>query len=275
MESYLAGAALLLEALVLVWIGKMAASLALRRRLEHEITQADNAAAAVLIGGFILGLFTALSGLFAGESTGLASDLALVALHGALAIVLMLASMIPWPIFYRVRIGKEIFEQRSVGDGIVAGSVLVATGLIYRGTLIGEGGLIPVVVFFLLGQGSLFLMSAVYQLITPYDVHRQISEHKNLAAALGFAGAILGFGIVLSNAATGDFTTWGESLREFAILALPVVLLYPIRSIVVNGLFLSFRNLNKEIEKDANIGAGLVEGLSYVGIALLVVELLS
>jgi uncharacterized membrane protein YjfL (UPF0719 family) len=274
-EPYLAAAALLLEALVLVWIGKFAAGMALRRRLENEITLADNTAVALLIAGFYLGLLIAISGLLAGEGRDLGTDMAQIALHGAIAIVLLLISMLPWPIFFRVRIGKELFEQRSVGDGIIAGSALVATGMIYRGTLIGHGGLLPLIAFFVLGQLCLFAMSVVYQLITPYDVHKQISENKNLAVAFGFAGAILGFGVILSNAATGDFEGWGASLKEFALMALPVVLLYPIRIVVVNGLFLGFRNLNKEIEKDANVGAGVIEGLSYIGISLLVVELLS
>lgn len=277
MEDYLPAIALLLEVLILLWLGKIAAALALRRNLNTEVTTVDNPAVSIFICGYYLALFVALSGLLIGPGHEFGADLRDVGIYGVVAIACLLVSILLWPVFFRIWLRRELFEQKSVGDAVVAAAVLISTGLVYRGSLIGDepGRIEHVLAFFGLGQLCLFIMSLIYQLITPYDVHREISENKNLAAAFGFAGAIIAFGIILSNAAGGSFTTWGESLRSFAKMAAPVLLIYPIRIVVANGLMLSFRNLNREIAADKNIGAGLIEAVTYVGIALIVVELLS
>lgn len=277
MEDYLPGIALLLEVLVLLWLGKIVAALALRRNLNTQVTTVDNPAVSIFICGYYLALFIALSGLLIGPGHEFGADLRDIAIYGGVAILCLLISMIFWPAFFRISIKRELFDQKSVGDAVLAAAVLVATGLIFRGSLWGDepGRLEHVLAFFGLGQLSLFVMSLVYQLSTPYDAHKEISENKNLAAAFGFAGAVIAFGIILSNAAGGSFTTWTESLRGFGKMAAPVLLVYPIRIVVANGLMLSFKNLDKEITADRNIGAGLIEAVTYVGIALIVVEVLA
>jgi putative membrane protein len=60
----------------------------------------------------------------------------------------------------------------------------------------------------------LVLFKYVYKFITPHDEWKLIKEEKNIAAAIGFGGAILGYAIALSGAASNsisliDFATWG------------------------------------------------------------------
>jgi putative membrane protein len=66
------------------------------------------------------------------------------------------------------------------------------------------------------GVSLLFLVifKYVYKFITPHDEWKLIKEEKNTAAAIGFGGAIVGFSIALSGAASNsvslvDFATWG------------------------------------------------------------------
>ncbi len=66
------------------------------------------------------------------------------------------------------------------------------------------------------GVSLLFLVTFkyVYKFITPHDEWKLIKEEKNIAAAIGFGGAIVGFAIALSGAAANsvsliDFATWG------------------------------------------------------------------
>jgi hypothetical protein len=54
------------------------------------------------------------------------------------------------------------------------------------------------------------------------------------------------------------------------LLALPLV-----RWVVVNGLFLGFGSVNREIVEDRNAAAGMVEASAYVGIALFAVHFLA
>ena len=59
------------------------------------------------------------------------------------------------------------------------------------------------------------------------------------------------------------------SPRHRSLLALPLV-----RILIVNGLFLGFGSVNREVVEDRNAAAGLVEGASYVGIALFAIHLM-
>ena len=66
------------------------------------------------------------------------------------------------------------------------------------------------------GTSLLFLVifKYVYKFITPHDEWKLIKEDKNIAAAIGFGGAVVGFAIALSGAASNsvslvDFATWG------------------------------------------------------------------
>jgi putative membrane protein len=60
----------------------------------------------------------------------------------------------------------------------------------------------------------LFIFKIVYALVTPHDEWKLVKEEKNLAAAIGFGGAMIGFSLALASAATNsasliDFVVWG------------------------------------------------------------------
>ncbi len=66
------------------------------------------------------------------------------------------------------------------------------------------------------GMSLLFVVifKYVYKFVTPHDEWQLIKEEQNTAAALGFGGAVVGFAIALSGAASNsvsllDFATWG------------------------------------------------------------------
>lgn len=68
----------------------------------------------------------------------------------------------------------------------------------------------------------------VYSLMTPHDEWKLIKEDKNVAAAIGFGGAVLGFSLALSGAASNsvsllDFATWGGIALIAQSLAFVVV----------------------------------------------------
>lgn len=53
-----------------------------------------------------------------------------------------------------------------------------------------------------------------YKFVTPHDEWKLIKDEQNTAAAIGFGGAVVGFAIALSGAASNsvslvDFATWG------------------------------------------------------------------
>jgi uncharacterized membrane protein YjfL (UPF0719 family) len=262
--------------IALVWIGRKALELATRTRFREELTVKDNPAAGVACAGFYLSLFIALSGLLAGEADTLARDTMLTALHGATAIAALVISSFLWRPIVHISLREDILTARNVGAGIVIASVLVATGLVYRGAVHLQGENAAVVgVFFALGEGALLLYLLLYEWATPYNVYEEIQAKSNIAAALAFAGATIAAGLILGNAVEGRFTQWRESIQDALLYMIPMLALPLVRYTVVNGLFLGFGSVNREIVEDRNTAAGLVEGATYVGIALFAVELLT
>jgi len=268
-------ALVLLEAIALVWIGKKATELLTRTSFDRELMTNDNPAAGVTLAGFYVGLFIALSGILAGPSHRLGTDLLFGAIHGAAAIACLVLSAAIWRPVLQVDFRKDILQERNLGAGIVAAAALVATGLVYRGALSGQSdNAASVAAFFAIGEGALFLTLLLYEWATPYDVYGEIGPRGNPAAAAGCAGAILAAGLIIGNAVEGELTTWMDSILESLLYLLPLLALPLVRLLVVNGLLLGFRDVNREIVEDRNAAAGLVEGAAYVGIALFVLHLL-
>lgn len=68
--------------------------------------------------------------------------------------------------------------------------------------------------YFAISVVFLFVFKVVYALVTPHDEWKLVKEEKNTAASIGFGGALVGFAIALSGAATNsvhllDFAIWG------------------------------------------------------------------
>lgn len=266
----------LLEVIALVWIGRRALELATRTRFKEELMVKDNPAAGVALAGFYLALFIALSSLLSGEPGDLLGDLRVTAVHGVAAIAALIASSFLWRPVVQIRLREDILAARNVGAGLVAASVLIATSLIYRGAAHLQD-LNPVVVaaFFALGEGALLAWLLAYEWITPYDVYGEIGEKGNVAAAISVSGATIAAGLILGNAVEGEFLGWENSIRDTFLYMIPLLALPLARWVVVNGLFLGFGNVNREIEEDRNAAAGLIEAAAYVGIALFAVHLLA
>ncbi len=80
------------------------------------------------------------------------------------------------------------------------------------------------------GLSLLFLVifKFFYKFVTPHDEWKLIKEEQNTAAAIGFGGAVLGFAIALSGAASNsvslvDFATWGAVALVAQSLAFALV----------------------------------------------------
>ena len=276
MDRYLTIIGLMVEALVLVWIAKQLWGVVLKRDMDQELTTHDNPAAALTVAGYFMGVFIALAGVAASPPQGLVADLVSFATFGVAGVAVLFASLFAAPLVGGIKLQRDIVENHNIGAGIVLFATFVATGTIFSGAVRGEGaGLnawLALLVFQLLGQVVLAIMAHVFEYITPYDLHNEIVEGKNLAAAAGYAGALVAMGIILHNAVLGDFVNWQTDLHGFAVWCLPLLLLWPVRALVVNGVLLGFKNLNHEIAVDRNVGAGVIEASTYIGFALLVMN---
>jgi uncharacterized membrane protein YjfL (UPF0719 family) len=140
--------------------------------------------------------------------------------------------------------------------------------------LSGEGGgLVILLVFFLLGQLALIGIAYVFRYLTTYDDIQEVAT-GNIAAAVALAGLLIGVGLIVSHAVSGTYHGFGHALVSFVVALLLVVVFYPVRQIVVQWIVLGgplhwrATLLDEEIARDKNVAAGLLEATAYLTTAL-------
>ncbi len=273
-DQIVAGFVYLAVILVLLAVGKWVYD-ALHRRfvLRVELLEKDNLALAVTVAGYYLGLVIVLGGVVSGPaSVSLVDDVIGLVIFGALAIVLL--NLSAWVndrlVFSRFDNEREIVEDRNVGVGILEGANYVAVGLIAAGALSGEGGMASALVFWVTGLAALVVAGVLYDRITAYDLHDQI-EGGNVAVAVAFAGVLVGFGNVIRLAGEGDFVSWNESLTEFGYYLVVGLVLLPLVRLFADKVLLPGARLADElVQERPNLGAGVIEGVTYLAASMLI-----
>ena len=274
LDQMLAGFTYLAVVLVLLVIGKLVYD-GLHRRfvLRTELVEKDNLAVALAVAGYYLGLVIVLGGVVSGPASfNMFDDVIGLVIFGVLGIVLL--NLSAWindkVVFSKFDNEKEIVEDRNAGMGAVEGGNYVAVGLITAGAMSGEGGLLPGLVFWVLGLVALIVAGLLYDKITSYDLHEQI-EKDNVAVGVAFAGVLVGFGNIIRLAGDGDFVSWNESLTEFGYYTLVGLILLPLIRIFADKVLLPGASLSDELVQDRpNLGAGFIEAVSYLAASMLI-----
>lgn len=258
----------------IMFIGKIAYSLTHRDiDVKKELVINDNLAFSVAHVGYFIGLLMAVGSAIVGPSNGLLIDLMDIAIYGVLAIVLLNLSVLlnDKLILRNFSVRKEIIEDRNVGTGVVEAASAIASGLIIFGAVVGEAqnlmhGIISAIAFWAVGQLLLIFTSYVYNLITPYDIHKHI-EKDNVAVGIGFAGAMIAIANLIRFAIEGEFEGWIEILSEVGIDVFLGLLLLPLIRLITDKILLPGAKLTDEIinQEHPNIGASLVEAFAYIG----------
>lgn len=271
----------LVASFILFWIGKLVYDLTTPSyQVREELVEKDNTALAVALVGYYFGLVLAIGGVMSGESKGLVEDLADIAIYGPLAIVLLNVSRFlnDRLVLRKFHVRDELIRDQNTGTGAVVFATYVATGLVINGAMTGiailgtSGTVLSVVVFWALSQLALIVVEFIYDAIVSYDIHEQI-ERDNVAAGIAFGGALIGIGIVLRHAASGDLIAWSLSLQEFAFELVVGLVLLPILRFITDRVLLPGRNLTDEIinTERPNVGAAFIEAFAYVGASFLIV----
>ena len=266
--------------LILLALARLVLQWVLGSSLRVALTDHDNPAMGLAVAGYLFGVIWTITVLLGTPSRGLWQDVVDVALYGGLGIVLLtVMSLVSCRLFLGLHVREQLEAHNSSAAVVVAGSY-VATSLTYSGALSGEGGgFLMLLLFFVLGQLALLVMTYVFRWLTGYDDVEQIGS-GNLAAGVAQAGLLIAMGIVVGQAASGDFTTLEDSLLGFGISLLVVVVFYPVRQLVVQCLILGapirFRSilLDNEIAENKNIAAGLLEASAYLSTALFITSVI-
>ena len=273
-DQMLRGFTYLAVVLVLLVIGKLVYD-GLHRRfvLRTELVEKDNLAVALAVAGYYLGLVIVLGGVVSGPASfNMFDDVIGLVIFGVLGIVLL--NLSAWindkVVFSKFDNEKEIVEDRNAGMGAVEGGNYVAVGLITAGAMSGEGGLLPGLVFWVLGLVALIVAGLLYDKITSYDLHEQI-EKDNVAVGVAFAGVLVGFGNIIRLAGDGDFVSWNESLTEFGYYTVVGLILLPLIRIFADKVLLPGASLSDELVGDPpNLGAGVIESITYLAASMLI-----
>jgi len=247
--------------------------------VKDELVEKDNLAFAFAHVGYFIGLLIVIGAAIIGPSDGLVNDVIDISIYGILGIVLLNISILinDKVILRKFSIKKEIITDRNLGTGIIEGAVAISSGLIIFGAVTGETeygwgfSVLSAVVFWAAGLVAMFIISLVYQAITPYDVHDHI-EKDNVAVGIGFAGVLIAVANLIRYGLYGDFEGWGYTFAEAGFELLLGIILLPVMRFITDKILLPGQKLTDEIinQDKPNIGAALVEAFAYIGGSVLI-----
>ncbi len=262
--------------LMFFWLAQRLYQLVFRRiHLSEELFVRDNVAAAVALSGFFLGVLLSLGGTAAELPKGGIESLLALFLSGLAAIFFMLLGAFVNERFILKRCDcfREICNDRNLGAGFVEAGSHIANGLLINSALAGGSGTwLAGLVCWSVGMLVLAAAASIYPVIARFDVNGEIRNRNNAAAGLAYAGFLVGIGNILRISFAGDFTSWQNSLPEYALkLAVSFALMGFIRwfadLILVPGVTFSEEIVDESIP---NIGAGLMEAFCYIAGSFLI-----
>lgn len=261
----------LVEAIVILWLGKLVNDLLNPYSVDEQLTKVDNKALAISYSGYMVGQGIIVLGVLASPSTGdFVRDLIAVAVWSLVGIILLnLAGAINDKLILRgFSSTKEIIEDKNAGVGAVQAGAFLGTAWLIKAIVAGEAAdwtvsALGVAIFFVIGQLAFIIFGLIYAKVAGYDVHAEM-ERDNIAAGASFGLSLIAVGIILSKT-----VTYTQSLPAFGVWFVTGMALILISRILVDKMLLPSHHLKEEIAKDQNWGVALVEGGSAVIVALL------
>lgn len=269
-----AGLPLFIETLFLLYIAKKIREWTTSYNENDQLFDVDNPAMGIASAGYYLGIMIAFTGVITGTSQELWVELRDGAIYGILAIIFQIIA--GWSadkfILRKFKVDDELIRDRNKGTAWALFGVYFATGMVVRGAVMGDSpsltsGLTGSVVYFVLSQIVLILVSVFYQMITSYDFHKEIEE-DNVAAGLSFGGFLAAVGVILSHA-SGNHVSAGDILSFLCWTVISLVILSITRFLVVELILVPGHKITKEIITDRNENAAWMLVVGYQSVAWL------
>lgn len=132
---------------------------------------------------------------------------------------------------YGARTRVDAVERRNVPAALVIAAFTLATGLIFGGSLWGEadpvgdweGGWWIPASFFALGWTTLVIAFGLFLRREGGRLAHRLQRERSLDDARAVAAYLLGAGVALMEAVSGDFWGWWHGLLTFGVLAALVI----------------------------------------------------
>ena len=143
---------------------------------------------------------------------------------------------------------------------------------------------LEILIYFLVSIVCLFIGRKVLDWITPYDLDKQTSEEKNLAAGITEAGFYISMAIIVHASVTGvvNYEMFSfinpEDPQRFALLGAELITtaVYLLIGLICLSLgrrtldWITKFDLNEEIQLERNVGVGAIEASMYISIAIII-----
>jgi len=115
--------------------------------------------------------------------------------------------------------------------------------------------------YFLVSIILLFVFKVVYAFVTPHDEWKLVKDEQNLAAAVGFGGAIIGFSLALAGAVSNS-----ESLVDFVVWGVVAIIAQSLAFVLLRFTFMP--KIAERIN-DKQVSAGAILAAVSVAVGLL------
>lgn len=264
----------LIVALGFVWAIKFATDNVNKSKFafntDHAIEEDSNLAAAIRRGGIYMAMFIAMTGALAGPTRPFAVDFVAMIVDGVISFILLgIALVVSDKLLVGGVSNTEEVKKGNVAVALIDAGAAIATGLIARGSLMGEGPIESTFVFFILGQVALVVMFKIYEMITPFDDNKELKEGNKSAGAL-FFGMLVALGVILSTAVTGNFLDWFHDLNAFCADSTKGIVVLVVLSFVIDKIFLPNTDIRTEVERDKNVAATTLVAALKIGFAMVI-----
>lgn len=261
---------------VLFLLAKWCKDICTPYKINDELVKKDNIAIALTMSGYYLATAAIFVGALCGPTQGFKKDILMVGSYSLLGLVFLNISR--WfndkLILRKFCNTEQLVKEKNASVGVVQFGTYLATGIIAAGAISGQGGnFLTSIVFFVLGQISLFIFSCIYEKLSPYNIHQEVQQ-KNLASGIAFSGHLIALSIIIMNSASGDFMNWGQDLTYFAVANLVAFIFLPIIRFVMDRLVVPGDSLGREIKEDKNVGAGFLEATIAISFAVILTRLI-
>ncbi|KXX72319.1 DUF350 domain-containing protein [Flammeovirga sp. SJP92] len=260
---------------VILLISKFLKKIIYKDNVDVQLTEKDNVAYGISIGGYFVGVFAIYIGALVGPSVDLLHDIMNVSIYalGGIAVMFLSSWINDHLIFRRVSVRKEIKEKHNIAAAIVQLASLLASGLMIAGAIKGEGGgPLQAFVFYFIGQIFLILFTKGYIKFMSYDIQNQIHE-GNIAVAFSVAGKMISIGIIVMMAIGHDFLGWNKTFIMICMDGTIMIFLLLIVSYFFDKLIIPKSDLDYELVEDKNIGVGVLDFCVNLMVSLLVLFL--
>ena len=252
--------------------------------LNVQLTAKDNPAVGLLLAGFIIGVAIVLCGVFSGDApesptlTVFMAEMGPVILYGLMGMVMLFVSGVinDKVVLHRFSNQKEIVDNQNSAVAVIMAATYIGSGLIVAGGIRGSLDIVSALLAFVIGQVAFVAFGLLYQFLTKYDDQKEISENKNLAAGIAFAGNLLAYGMILMRGLRIDdaaIETWTLADRSLNALyyALAGCVLLMVARVITDRAFLPGGKISEEIVRDRNLNAGYMEAALAISVGAVLV----